>query len=160
MRITVEFNKNLELYGEIMNNVIISFLLNEWLWSITWALYHAPMAFIIMFVLFVFWEGFSCVFSMSLSLVAHLLSFGIVAGGIGLFVFWATAGIPGDILSSHSINAWWSSLYLGIMYAIIQSIFFIFVSRIYSLHLYRMIIVAFASNLATSVLIYKLLPVF
>src|SRR3989338_2598597 len=98
---------------------ILVMVLNQWIWSMTWGIYHAPLTMMSMFFLFFFFEGRKFVSSLLLSFTANVASLVCINGILG-FIIWMSGtdgGVPGQMFA---LTPGYASLILAIMYCIFQ----------------------------------------
>lgn len=139
---------------------IANFILGEWLWNVTWGLYHLPICFLLMCLMFNWLLRWSIVPSVLFAFGAHVYAFVLYTGftvGVLMYLF----GMSYDPMVKPqlgAVNLWHASLYLGIIYAVLQTTFFMLVHVWYKLALVPTILAVIACNLATAYVVYKLLP--
>ncbi|MCL5876163.1 MAG: hypothetical protein M1114_06870 [Candidatus Dependentiae bacterium] len=142
-----------------MLSVIADFFLSEWLWSITWGLYHIPVNIFIMFLLTKLTVHYSTRATLLLSLLANifgLIAFTILVGSIIVFVIGLNY-LPAESAYSGDYSSFAASLFLGIVYALLQSLFFYLVSKQYTIQVWHMISIALLSNVMAAQFVYLLL---
>lgn len=133
------------------------FLLNHWLWGMMWGIYHIPVNILLMMLLLKVIARFKIVpsillafFSKVFSVIAYALTILVLVYVVKLeFVF------PKEIQSYKPINPLLASVYLGIIYAFFQTVFFWIVSRFYSINVGFMAMIALVSNFISAILVYK-----
>lgn len=143
-----------------MQAAVSHFFLSEWLWSITHGGYHTPINMFVMIALFLFVLRYRTVPSVLLSVSANLFSFFAFTG-----LFWAIIVrtldleyIPDQDEVYVVKNLLFSCLYLGLIYAVLQSLFFYVVNWFYTLELKSIFIITFLSNIITAWIMYTVLP--
>lgn len=133
------------------------FLVSQFIWMITFGIYHIPLTMLWMFLLFKFWDHVRLVPAILMSFFANItvvMTLVVLVRGIvfGLFDY---VYIP----AGAAYKPWVASLSFALTCMVIQSLFFVAVSKKYKgLHLYRICVIVVMSNLMSAVLVYKLLP--
>lgn len=137
-----------------MLTAISHFFLSEWLWSVTRGAYHMPINIFVMIAWCIFVRREKTIPSVLLSVSANLFSFFIFTG---IVYFFKVDYIPGhdEIYVITSVLS--SCMYLGVIYATLQSIFFFMVRRFYTFNLISTLIAAYVSNLITAWIMYRVL---
>lgn len=140
--------------------MLSDFFLSEWIWSITWGMYHIPINLVVMFILSKLTLRVANIPLLMMIIGAHL--FGIVlfsACVLGLLGF--SLGInylPTDSAYGQSYNVLNASLALGCIYGVLQSIFFRLLSYHYELPLGYLVIITLLSNMISAQLVYTIFP--
>ncbi len=134
---------------------IASFILDEWLYSISWGAYHVPINIFIMLFLFKCVMGLRMIPAVFLSLFSNITAmvvFALFAMSVAQFVDIVNyAHTPQELYNPLVI-----SLGLGIIYAIVQSLLFFIISCRYTFNLRYAIIVAVLSNILSAICVYSL----
>ena len=139
-------------------NTFSDFLITQWLWSVTWGVYHVPLVLILMMVLFkkmgrLRWLP-TLIFSIS-SLLFALFTYGFV-------VAWLVPEVPLDYAAAQNSievpSSWWASMYLGVIYAVLQTLFLLFISLFYTVNRPRLIVIVALSNFLAAIAAYLLVP--
>lgn len=136
------------------------FFLSEWIWGITWGMYHVPINIVLMFVLgklFTRISSLSLLVMTLLSQVFALLVFtafvvGIIISTIGLNY------LPSDTATIEEYNIFAACIFLGLIYALLQGIFFVIASKRYEINAFTMTLISCVSNLVSAQLVYFLFP--
>lgn len=136
------------------------FFLSEWLWSVTHGGYHTPINIFVMITLFLFVLRYRTVPSVLLSLSANLFSFFAFTGLVYSIIIYGLEieYIPEQDEIYVVKSLMFTCLYLGLIYAVLQSLFFTALSWFYTLDLKPVIIITFVSNAITAWIMYTLLP--
>lgn len=143
-----------------MLSSISYFLLSQWLWNITWGIYHIPLNIFFMYVLLCITHHAPRLHLFLLTFSANIFSFivysafvvGVLIFGCGIQYF------PHQCPVMSSITRLQASLFMGVIYSIIQSGFFLFVPRKYSIYWVHALGFAILSNLLAGMMVYKMLP--
>jgi H+/Cl- antiporter ClcA len=126
-------------------------LLAEWIWSMTWGLYHIPITIISMLVMMRIYLKLSIKSAMVLALGSSLFAVmvytvyvsGFLIYFLGLTTDWVAEPLP-------------AALYLGIIYGFLQSVFFWFLMLWRPINLRSYIFVVVLSNIVAALIVYKL----
>lgn len=133
---------------------ITTFIVDEWLYSISWGAYHAPIAIFIMLFLYIFVMGMRIIPAVFLALLANIsavVSFSAVAMLIAYSNTLSYALQPNDLYHPLII-----SVGLGLIYTVLQTILFFIVNRFYKIPLIKVIAISFLSNLMTALCVYAI----
>ena len=134
------------------------FFVSTWLWGMTWGIYHIPVNVFIMIALLKFVGGFKLIPSILITFFSKvfslLLYFLIVVFFVFIFKFQFVIPKNSDL---QLINVLRECIFLGIIYSVFQSIFFLIVNKFYKLDVRFMLVVSFASNVISALLGYKFL---
>lgn len=125
-------------------------LLAEWIWSMTWGLYHVPLATVCMMLLFRWYVKLSLKRSVVLSIAASfcaMVVYTLYVPVLLIFVFGTTTDWVAEPLPA--------ALYLGIIYGFLQSCFFWVFSCWSPLNLRPILLVIAISNFIAAFVIYK-----
>ncbi|PKN03533.1 hypothetical protein CVU75_01720 [Candidatus Dependentiae bacterium HGW-Dependentiae-1] len=126
-------------------------LLAEWLWSMTWGLYHVPLATLCMIFLFRFYMKMSLRGALWQSLKASFFALVIYTLYVPAFlIYWS--GLETDWVADPMPAA----LYLGFIYGVLQSSFFWLQSLWFPMDMQRVLIVVALSNFIAALVIFKL----
>ena len=139
-------------------NTIYDFLITEWLWSVTWGVYHVPFVLAFMIIL--------------LKRVGHMRWVSTLMNAVGsllftLFVYgfviaWLVPDAQLDYTTAQEAlevpSSWWASMYLGSIYALLQTVFFMLVSLVYPSNRFRLIVIVATSNFLAAIAAYLLAP--
>ena len=126
-------------------------LLAEWIWSMTWGLYHVPIATLCMMVLFRWYLKWS---------IKRALFFPIIASACAVAVY--TFYVPVLLIFVFGLTTDWvadplsAALYLGIIYGFLQGCFFWARSAWSPLKLRPILFIIAVSNLIAALAIYKI----
>jgi len=134
---------------------IASFILDEWLYSISWGMYHIPINIFVMLFFFKCVMGMRMILAVFLSLLSTLVAmvaFSIIGMSIAHFVdIEEYARTPQDLYHPFVISFGLAGIYAGL-----QSLLFFMLSRYYSFRLSHAITVAVLSNIITALCVYSL----
>lgn len=136
------------------------FFLTEWIWSITWGMYHIPINLVIMFFLTKMLVKINNISLFIMTLLAHVFSL-LVFTGLVAGIIISTIGLnylPSDNAAVETYNVFAACIFLGVIYAFLQSIFFVLVSKRYDINAATMTLIAFLSNLVSAQMVYFLFP--
>lgn len=140
--------------------MLSDFFLSEWIWSITWGMYHIPINIVVMFILAKLNLRVSNIPLLMMIIGAHV--FGIVvfsACVLGLLGF--SLGInylPTENAYDQTYNVLNASLALGSIYGVFHSMFFVLLSYHYELPLRYLVVITILSNLISAQLVYTMFP--
>ncbi len=143
-------------------NYLGDFLLNEWIWSLTYGFYQVPLNTIIMFVIIKWVAELSFVRAITISALANILSFFFFHFFfVSIFVlFLGFEYVPSTMIDQPIPNVLHTTLWLGVIYASLQIIFFGLVSWRYKIHFGQLAWIAIISNALSCLIAYLFLPVF
>ncbi len=142
-----------------MLSFFADFFLSEWLWSVTWGMYHIPINIFIMFLLTKLTVHYGSRSTLALTVSANifgLVAFTVLVGSIIIFVVGLNY-LPSESAYSGEYSSFVASLFLGIFYALLQSFFFYLINKRYRIQLLHMIAIAMLSNIMTAQVVYLLL---
>lgn len=136
------------------------FFLSEWIWSITWGLSHIPINMIVMFILTKLTlriRNISLFFLLALAHIFAIVMFTAFVVGIMIFIIGLNY-LPSESAYSESYNPFIACIALGLIYAFLQSIFFVMVNKRFTINMRSMVAIAVMSNLASAQIVYLLFP--
>ena len=135
------------------------FLLNSWLWSMTWGIYHIPINILVMMLLLKFIARMKIIPSILMSFFAKVFSTVLYTLIILFLVFVVKLKfVFPDIYQGYTqINSLLACISLGVIYSFLQIIFFWIVSRFYVINVGFMVMISFASNIVSALLVYNFL---
>lgn len=139
-------------------STISNFILSEWIWGVTLGLYHIPCNIIAMIILFKFFLRINIVPAVFLSLGANLFSFAIFTL-ITLITMIIIGHGNGPTSFDYIPNPMHAFVFLGIIYALLQSLFFKLISHRRGLQLSWFVAITFISNNLTVLLCYLFIAV-
>ena len=134
-------------------NIIENFILSEWIWSVTWGIYHIPCNIVIMIILLKFFLRINMVSAVFLSIGAQLFStfiFTVITLITMLLI--GKGGTPESF--SYIPNPIHAFVYLGLVYAFLQAIFFELFGQRHAIRLSWMVVIAIISNNLTALFMY------
>lgn len=142
-----------------LGNVINHFLLSEWLWSMTHGSYHVAINIFVMLTLLIFVLKMRTVPAVFLTISAHIVAVGVfTAFVVGVLMYGLHITYNPETDHVYLIpNTFFSCVYLGLIYACLQSLFFAVVNIWYALRMHSMITIAFLSNSITAWIMSSLL---
>jgi hypothetical protein len=143
----------------ILNNSA-HFLLSEWIWSITWGIYMLPFSTLILFVLLRWVERIHAVRALLVTLAAHICAWVCLTGfvvGILIFTF-QIEYVPDDTIYHEELcSLLYTSLYLGLIYTLLESLFFFIIRKKVDINIFRVIALIIMSNCLAALCVYVLL---
>lgn len=136
------------------------FFLSEWIWSITWGMYHIPINMLLMFVLAKLLTRINSISLIILTMLSHVFALlvftafvaGIIISTIGLNY------LPSDTATIEAYNIFAACIFLGLIYAVLQSVFFVMMSKRYEINALTMTLISFLSNIVSAQIVYFLFP--
>jgi len=130
-------------------------LISIWIWTLTSGGYHLFINSFIMTLLFKFFLKSRLIPSILLSASSQLAAF-LFFNFFVIVILNLCFGITYNIEQPWAyIPSYFSiSLYLGLVYTILQNIFFVIINRYYKLHLSWVFLITFISNILTVTLIH------
>ncbi len=126
-------------------------LLSEWIWSMTWGIYHVPLATLCMILLFHFYMKMRLYKAFWVSLMASLFAIAVYSLYVPGFLIYVL-GLATDWVA----DPFPAALYLGIIYGFLQSCFFWLQSIWLPVDMQRVLMVISLSNLIAALIIFKL----
>ncbi len=136
-----------------MLNVIGDFLLDKWLWSVTWGWHQIILCLILMWMSLVFFGRKGSVAALILTISSFLFAFVVYSALIvGIFIYlfeWKFVALTEEYVVLNVLSA---SIWLGIIYSILQGIFFFILSKWYRLVLLRIFLITIFSNISSALL--------
>ncbi len=139
---------------------VIAFLIDQWLWSVTWGIYHVPIAAVLMAFcgrFFLRLNTIAAVFISVGSMVVSFLLYSVFVAGflVCLLGYGYQEQLQGQGLVSDPLYA---CLYSGLIYTFLQTVFFCGVNRYYPISISRMAVAACIVNLVAAGLVYLVVP--
>lgn len=148
-----------------MNNVVKwvgDFLLTSWIWNITFDIYHPIVTGIIMFCLLRMVMHRRRLESFAISTMLQLCTFGLftakVIFGVINFLGWQYEPLPAEE-AMNMMHTFIPSLYVGLLYALFQSLFFILGRCIWRYNLTRFLTMTWVSNFCGALISYMLINI-
>ncbi len=136
-----------------MLNVIGDFLLDKWLWSVTWGWNQIILGLILMWMSLVFFGRKISVAALILTISAFLFAFvvySVLIVGIFIYLFeWKFVSLTEEYVVLNVLSA---SVWLGMIYSSLQGIFFFILSKWYRLVLMRIFLIIIFSNISSALL--------
>lgn len=130
------------------------FLLSEWLWSVTRGGYHTPINIFVMIGVCIFILRQKTVPSVLLAVSASLFSFFLFTG----IIYYLNPEYIHEHDQTYIIKGLMAScLYLGAIYAALQTVYLFLLSLMFSMNLQRLVGAIWASNLITAWIMYRVL---
>lgn len=137
-----------------------NFFIDQWLWNITWDWYHIPITIFFMVLFFRFFLRINSIAAVLIALssigTALIVYTGFVVGVlmyIGKFAY--QESLQGQSMVADPLHA---CVYVGLIYTVLQSIFFIVLHRYYPINRLKMIGVTAIANMLAAGIIYLTLP--
>jgi len=137
------------------------FFLNTWLWGMTWGISHVPINIIVMFALFKFIGRLKIMTAILFAFFSMVFGSALYTLIVSFFVFVVKLQfIPLDITyGTEYSNFLLASIYLGLIYSVLQMIFFLMVNKFYEINLRIITLIVFVSNIISSLLVYRFLEI-
>jgi hypothetical protein len=136
------------------------FFLSEWLWSITWGLYHIPINSAILFLLLKLCFRGSTIFMGLLAVAAQIVSFLLLTLFVvlvSIYLCGTVYCVPVDIYQNECLTGVQAALFLAGIYACLQILFFITTVAWHKLPLLSMGLLVVLSNLCTVLFVLPLI---
>jgi hypothetical protein len=140
-------------------DMISQLLISEWIWGLTWVFYHNFINVLIVLLLLKLFLGIRMVSAVWLSCCAQLITF------LFFNIFVIGVLVLGFEFEYDAFQGWvyipdkfYATFFLGLIYAFLQSLFFLLVNRYYKLHLSWVFVIVLISNSLTALLINLFLP--
>ena len=127
------------------------FILSEWIWSVTWDTYHIPFNIIITLLLLKFFLRINMVQSVGMAIFSQIFAFlGLSICTLGSMYLIGLGGGP----ESFAVvpTPLYATLFLGLLYALFQIIFFAFTRRRYNISFATLSVIVIISNNLTVLL--------
>lgn len=137
-----------------------NFMLSEWIWSITWGIGHIPINIILMYLLgkFVIRVNSSYLFLLTvLSQIFAIVAFSAIVVGVIVCII-GMNHLPSESALDEKYNVFFASMAIGIIYALLQSLFFYLLSKRFTINVTAMTIIAFLSNITAAQIMYLMFP--
>ncbi len=141
-----------------MNIITIfgDFLLDTWLWNMTWGWNQLSLAFVFMWILVVFIGRLKSVPALILTISSYcfaFVSFSIVVIGVVIYFFqWEYVAKTTDFTPINVLHA---SISLAVVYTILQSIFYFAINRWYNIaHPWVFIVIITSNAIAAALAIF------
>jgi len=132
------------------------FLLNSGLWGLTWGFNHIPVNILVMIFLLKFVAGLKIIPSILLSFFAKVFSTVLYALIILFIVLCVKLEfVFPENFDYRNINSLAACISLGLIYSVLQVIFFWIVSRFYKINIGFIAMITFVSNFISALLNYK-----
>jgi len=127
---------------------VIDFILDIWLWNMTWGWYQVSLAFIFMWIFIVFMGRMKSGTALLLILGSYVAAFSVYSlFVVGFLMYWLQWEWVPDTVSAHvPTNVLIASLYLAALYTFLQSLFFVMLKEKYCIMFPMIFIVTVASN--------------
>lgn len=137
-----------------------NFLIDQWLWNVTWDWYHIPISVFVLTVFFKFFLRINVIASVLIALSSAVSSFitytlFVVGGLIYLLNFRYEEVLQGKAMVADPLHA---CLYVGIIYTVLQAVFFVILNKYYPVQWGKMITAAFVANMVAAGLVYLVAP--
>jgi hypothetical protein len=135
---------------------LADFLISQWMWGVTWGIYHVFLSAVFMTILLKIVMRIKIIKALILSVTAHVFAVAIYSFVV---IFFLMPLIDSDFYMSPQtgpINPGRVTLYLGLIYSVLQLLFFMVVQR--NLRLIQLITVILISNCLAAGFISLTLP--
>jgi hypothetical protein len=127
------------------------FFLSEWIWSVTWDVYHVPFNIIITLILLKFFLRINMVRAVCLAIFSQLFAFLVLSiCAMGAMYIIGIGGGPDSFMVVP--KPLYATVFLGLLYALLQTIFFMCIYFRHKIPLsYLAVIVLISNNLTVLV---------
>ncbi|MGB8366941.1 MAG: hypothetical protein WCD44_01150 [Candidatus Babeliales bacterium] len=127
---------------------IANFILDMWLWNMTWGWYQVSLAFIFMWIFIVFMGRMKSGQALLLILSSYVVSFAVYSFFvIGVLIYWLQWEWAADSIAAYiPVNVLVASFYLGAIYTALQTLFFVMIKEKYCIVFPMIFFVTIASN--------------
>ena len=125
---------------------VANFFVSELLWTLTGGIYHLPLSVLFMWFFLCFTMRFRVVTALLSSLFAHTFSVIVYSLLALLLISMHLATDVLDVEESVIASPEWATIFLALIHAILQTLFFFVFKRELSLRMFGYTIVAFLSN--------------
>ncbi len=136
------------------------FLLTNWIWNITFDIYHPIVTAIIMFCLLRFMLHRRRLESLAISIIMQVFAFGLltieVVFGFIRVLQWQYDPLPAD-QAMEMMGVLMPSLWVGLIYALFQSLFFIMSRALWRFNLKKYLLMTWISNGCGALISYMLI---
>jgi len=139
---------------------VTNFLISEWIWALSWGSYQMGIAIFFMVLLMRLIMRIGWLRALLLSFVAQLFSllvFSFFVFGFLITLFGATY-IPLDDIQERTYTVLKASLSLGLIFTLLQILFFRMLSKIYDTNYYQIVSIVFISNMIAAFCASWLIP--
>ncbi len=126
----------------------INFILDMWLWNMTWGWYQVSLALIFMWIFIVFMGRMKSGPALLLILGSYVAAFAVYSlFVIGVLIYWLQWEWVVDSITAYvPVNVLVASFYLGAIYTFLQSLFFVMLKEKYCIVFPMIFIVIAVSN--------------
>lgn len=121
------------------------FFLSEWIWSLTWGSSVIPFNIVIMIFLLKFFLRINMVSAVFMALCSQLCAF-VVLTAVMLLSIWYIGPGSGPDSFVYVPRPLCAFLFLGLLYTIFQSIFFVATKKRYHVSTTTLLVIVFMSN--------------
>lgn len=130
---------------------IIDFLINELLWSLTWGKFQVSLSFILSWMLFVFIGKLRTLPAIVVTITSYLFAILTYTAFVAmLFVnFFKWRYIEGGSYVASPVHA---SLSLGIIYSVLQGLFYLIISKRYRFSALLFFFLSLVSNIVSALI--------
>ena len=133
---------------------ITTFIVDEWLYSVSWGSYHIPIAIFIMLFFFKVVLRIRMIPAVFLTLIANISAmalFSVSAMAVAHISTYDYAHTPQEL--RHPL---YIAIGLGLIYATLQTVLFFILSHRYRFKLPHTVVVSFLSNIFAALCVYML----
>jgi len=134
-----------------------NFFLNTWIWGMTWGIYHIPINVLVMLFFLKVVGKFKLMPSILMAVFSKIFASVFYTFIIVFFVYVAKFQMTFDTF--RPINVLLECICLGIISAIFQVLFFVFLSRFYSIDIRFTTMIVFISNIISALMMYRFLHI-
>lgn len=134
------------------------FFLSEWIWSVTWDTYHVPFNIIITIILLKFFLRINMVRAVCMAIFSQFFAFFVlsVCTLVAMFLIGLGGGPDSFMVVPRPLYA---TLFLGLLYAVLQIIFFACTQSRYKVPLSTIAVIVVISNNLTVLVTWLLFSV-
>ncbi len=127
---------------------VMNFLLDMWLWNMTWGWYQVSLSFIFMWIFVVFMGRMKSGQALLLILSSYVTTFILYSCFIvGILIYWLQWEWTVDLMVSYiPVNVLAASLHLGAIYTVCQTLFFLLLKEKYCIIFPTIFLVTLLSN--------------
>jgi len=127
---------------------VINFILDMWLWNMTWGWYQVSLAFVFMWIFILFMGRMKSGTALLLILGSYAAAFSVYSlFVVGVLIYWLQWEWVADTVSAYApTNILIASLYLAALYTFLQSLFFVILKEKYCIVFSMIFIVTVLSN--------------
>lgn len=134
------------------------FLLSEWLWGMTYDLYHIPLNIIMMIIVLKLFFNISVIRAVSMAALSQIFAFTVLSiCSFGSMYFIGAGGGPDSFTVVP--GPLYATLFLGLIYAVLQIVFFTFSQSRHNMPFSALLVTVIMSNSLTLLITWLLFNV-